>query len=328
MVSRFQRWLGLPTLGLAIALVVTVIGARLTTDSANLLLGIAWILATISLFSIPSIGQLNIIPRILCTLLFSSIVGLALHQLKWEDSASISQSNPTKNDLRAIAKAPVPGVSFLATTTAAEYAEGTMLKGIRWNRRYAPLNITILNASPTDAYSNLELVLAPHLAVRHAVYETTAQGVTIEPAVHIMYDFEVVRSDSKQRFASPAKLFATDAGYRLRCPRLGPGEHIDVLLVVVRVKEQYKLGEDYLNKPGFIIRVSSANKDGTNDRNHYFIRADVLGDPDVALGDRVLPTTLQIGGSYLLSEDKIDVSETIIVRDYIGENLPQIEKDK
>ncbi|WP_155969991.1 hypothetical protein [Nitrospira japonica] len=81
--STIQNWLALPTLGLAIALVVTVIGARLTTDSANILLAVAWILATISIFTIPPITQSDLIPRILYTLLLSSAVGLGLYQLRW-----------------------------------------------------------------------------------------------------------------------------------------------------------------------------------------------------------------------------------------------------
>ncbi len=219
-------------------------------------------------------------------------------------------------------------MAFIATTTGAEYAEGTIFKGIRWNQKYAPLQVTIRNSSPTEAYSNIDLVLDPRLAVRHATYETTTQGVTIKPAISITYSFEVIRPDTKQRFTSPAKLFATDSGYRLRCPRLGPRESIDVLLVIVQVNTQYHGGENFLNKPGLVIRQPSTNKDGTNERNHYFIRADVPGDPDVALGDKILPSSLQITGSYILGEDKIDVSETLLVRDFVGELLPNIMQGK
>lgn len=94
--SIIQDWLALPTLGLAIALVVTVIGARLTADSANLTLGLAWILATISIFTMPSIAQSNLIPRILYTLLFSSMAGLGLYQLRWVEPTPAVVNQPVQ----------------------------------------------------------------------------------------------------------------------------------------------------------------------------------------------------------------------------------------
>lgn len=81
--SPYQNWLGLPTLGLAVALVLTVIGARLTVSMANRILLLAFCLATVSVYELPPLARLEIVPRLLWACLVASIMGLLLFQLKW-----------------------------------------------------------------------------------------------------------------------------------------------------------------------------------------------------------------------------------------------------
>jgi len=85
MPSTLHDWLALPMVGLAVAIVLTVIGARLTTNSANGLLIAAWVLATASIFVLPFVAQLDVIPRILWTAMFASVTGLGLYQLRWAE---------------------------------------------------------------------------------------------------------------------------------------------------------------------------------------------------------------------------------------------------
>jgi hypothetical protein len=100
MPSTFHDWLALPMVGLAVAIVLTVIGARLTTNSANGLLIAAWFLATASIFVLPFVARLDVIPRILWTALFASVAGLGLYQLRWTDPVIVvsSQTEPLKSE--------------------------------------------------------------------------------------------------------------------------------------------------------------------------------------------------------------------------------------
>lgn len=90
MPSTFHDWLALPMVGLAVAIVLTVIGARLTTNSANGLLIAAWIFAGVSIFVLPFVANLDVIPRILWTALFASVTGLGLYELRWTDPIAVS----------------------------------------------------------------------------------------------------------------------------------------------------------------------------------------------------------------------------------------------
>lgn len=103
MPSTIQDWLALPTFGLAVAIVLTVIGARLTANSANALLIAAWVLATASICALPFVAKLDVIPRILWTALFASVAGLGLYQLRWIDPASMVAS---KAESQSIAHPP------------------------------------------------------------------------------------------------------------------------------------------------------------------------------------------------------------------------------
>lgn len=85
MPSTFNDWLAVPMVGLAVAIVLTVVGARLTTNSANGLLIVAWVIAIASIFVMPFVAKLEVIPRILWTALFASVTGLILYQLRWTE---------------------------------------------------------------------------------------------------------------------------------------------------------------------------------------------------------------------------------------------------
>jgi hypothetical protein len=85
MLVSIQNWFNLPTIGLAIALILTVIGGRLTTSGANTLLLVGWVLAGVSLFWFPLLKRLPWIPRSLCTMLLASVLGLILYGFRWTD---------------------------------------------------------------------------------------------------------------------------------------------------------------------------------------------------------------------------------------------------
>jgi hypothetical protein len=108
MPSTFHDWLALPMVGLAVAIVLTVIGARLTTNSANGLLIAAWVLATASIFILPFVAKLDVIPRILWTALFASVAGLVLYQLRWTDPVILvsSKAEPQSTAPASSAKPP------------------------------------------------------------------------------------------------------------------------------------------------------------------------------------------------------------------------------
>jgi hypothetical protein len=70
-----------PLLGLAIAIVLTVIGAKLTVGSSDLLLVLAWIFFAVSVYRTPPISHQVFIQRMLLVALLSCLAGLGLRWL-------------------------------------------------------------------------------------------------------------------------------------------------------------------------------------------------------------------------------------------------------
>ena len=65
----------------------------ITSNTANGLLIAAWILWTLSIFVLPFVAKLDIIPRLLWTALIAAVTGLGLYQLKWPDPVAVIETS-------------------------------------------------------------------------------------------------------------------------------------------------------------------------------------------------------------------------------------------
>lgn len=106
--SAIQGWLGLPTIGLAVAVILAVISPRLTASSANGLLVFAFFLACFSIYGLPYVANRPRIPRILLTTLAASMVGLGLYHFRWIEPPELQHGvrqygeNPPEPEPRAM----------------------------------------------------------------------------------------------------------------------------------------------------------------------------------------------------------------------------------
>jgi FtsH-binding integral membrane protein len=98
LLTSIEAFVQNPFFGLAVAIVLTVVGSKLTANASGLLLTIAWLLASVSLFRTVPIKDQKIIPRILWTTL-ASVVGLALYKLDtWNPQVVPSAAQPSALD--------------------------------------------------------------------------------------------------------------------------------------------------------------------------------------------------------------------------------------
>ena len=109
MVTAIEAFLANPFVGLAGAIVLTVVGWKLNADASDWLLAMAWFLATISLFRIPLVQRQVLIARVLWTMFGASLIGLGLHQIAtWNPLRTEATAAPPVSAENHAAAAPAP----------------------------------------------------------------------------------------------------------------------------------------------------------------------------------------------------------------------------
>jgi hypothetical protein len=117
--------------------------------------------------------------------------------------------------------------------TDGEYPMGTAISGIQWRKEFTELNIEMVN--PTDrVYEDLNLVIRPTEPVVAVEQISRFPGISFEDkndlTTHLL---DIPRQgDSK---AIPLDLLATDAGYRMRCPRLPAHSTIKIEMALANI---------------------------------------------------------------------------------------------
>src|SRR5659263_290586 len=81
--AHAEEFLKNPFLNIALAIILVVVGKRSGVMVEHVLLAIAWGIATISAYRAVPISLQPLIPRLLFSLLFSSVVGLCLYFILW-----------------------------------------------------------------------------------------------------------------------------------------------------------------------------------------------------------------------------------------------------
>lgn len=106
-VETVEKLLLNPFAGLAMALVLVVIGWKLNTSVSNWVLILAWIFFAISIFRTPPISQQVFIQRALWTMLFSSVIGLGLCALAGWQPNKVSESKSATPSFLFVLGAPL-----------------------------------------------------------------------------------------------------------------------------------------------------------------------------------------------------------------------------
>jgi hypothetical protein len=114
--------------------------------------------------------------------------------------------------------------------TDAEYAQGTKISGVAWRPEFTELNVMMVN--PTDrVYEDLNLVIRPTEPVIAIEQISDFPGVSFVDKNDFMARMLDI-SPSGSSKAIPLDLLATDAGYRVRCPRLPAHSTLKILIAL------------------------------------------------------------------------------------------------
>jgi hypothetical protein len=127
---------------------------------------------------------------------------------------------------------PLP---IFAMATDGEYPSGTEIAGIKWIPEFTELNIDIEN--PKDrAYEDLNLLIRPNEAVAAIAQTSGISDVSFEDKNNLSFHVLDSNLDTGNSTAVPFELLATDAGYKVRCGRLGPHTHLKIVMAIADIK--------------------------------------------------------------------------------------------
>jgi hypothetical protein len=130
--------------------------------------------------------------------------------------------------------APLSATGYM---TDGEYPAGKDISGIPWKTEFTELQVQFTN-DPDRVYEDLNIVIRPTEAIAAIKQITDVPGVSFagknDSAIHVVD----VNFQSGASNAIPLVLLATDAGYRMRCPRL-PGH--STLRAVIALAFQFQL---------------------------------------------------------------------------------------
>lgn len=313
MLSSFTVWLALPLVGLAVAIVLTVVGARLTSNTANGLLIAAWILCTLSIFVLPYVAKLDIIPRFLWTILIAAVTGLCLYQLRWPDPVAVTETSaPSSANQTTEQAAENFQLHFHAITRAVARQPGTIIGGIPWRSNYGELKIWIINPTDFD-YQRVDLQIMPDVAVTAAAQLTNIAGVSISINSNPDITLETVNTSSGKRVDMPLNIIASTVGYQLRCGLLPARSTVELIMAVVLMHDGNTTVE--VDK---VLRVNLS--DGTSVWSAHPKHTDKI------FGNKPVPNVVKVAGRYTVKQKEYQVSENIPVKDFVLDSMRDIPK--
>ena len=126
--------------------------------------------------------------------------------------------------------------------TLGVYPTGTVINGIEWKPEYTELRIWITNNSNVD-YEDLDILVRPSNPIVHAAQASSIPGVSLVDA-----DNASIRM-TQGKSAIPLDLLATDAGYRIGCPKLAPNTTIEIVMAIADIR--------YASSPGMPVTDSN-----------------------------------------------------------------------
>jgi hypothetical protein len=122
-----------------------------------------------------------------------------------------------------------------AFVTDAEYPAGTTIAGISFRPQFTELQVRILNSSDRT-YEDLRLLIRPIDPVAAIAQLTNVPGVSFEDKNGYSSRTMSIKPGETTANVVPLDLLATDAGYRMHCPRLPAGTFITIVLALADVR--------------------------------------------------------------------------------------------
>jgi hypothetical protein len=300
-----------PFFGLCVALVLVVIGTKLSTQGEQVVLLIAWCLFVLSVFRAYPISKQVLGPRILLTLLISSVVGLGLFSIiGWRPLLS---------------KFPL---NSFAIINDGDYPVGTNLGNIAWSTRFSDLRVVVINETDFD-YRDVDLTLQSDVPIAAIGQISSLPDVSFSPVADPTFSISLIDGATNKQRVIPLILVASDSGYRVRCGLLPHNRKLEIVIAAGEIIDFPKsvaapnpgavLQRDYVLRLG--MKDSKTKKDIGN---WYGYGADAKGRiEDIFKENKPIPKVIQINGSYKVNGEEETISQTIDAKDFIGDFLKQ-----
>jgi hypothetical protein len=162
---------------LAIALILLVLGWKMSARGANLILLLAWLILGGCVFRLPGLISLPLIPRWLSTVGVSAAIGLAIYYTLWTSVSAIS--TPESANIKFFAH-------ILSTPPA--HPPDTILGGIVWEQHYTDLRLDIINGSTLVQNLNIKISLDNDHLIAAVAQLSNFPSVTIFPTQDSPHD--------------------------------------------------------------------------------------------------------------------------------------------
>src|SRR6202142_1072834 len=303
-----EVFLSNPFFGLFVALVLVVIGIRLSTNGEQVILAIAWCLFFLSVLRTPPISRQDWIPRIFLTLAMSSFVGLGL--------CCIAGWRPLLSQFRA---------SLFAMVNDGNYPSGTNIGGIDWSPRFSDLRIVVMNASDSD-YNDLDLTLQPDVSVAAIGQISNLPDVSFSPVADPTYSITFVDGATKRQTAIPLVLVSSDGGYRVRCVLLPRKRKLEIIMAVGEIIDFPKPGKGNpagVLKKDYVLRIGLKDNQTQKDTGNWYGygRDGPKKIEEIYKENKPIPKAVQIDGAYTVDGELETVSQKIDAKDIVGDFL-------
>lgn len=212
-----EMFVGNPLFGLCAALVLVVVGTKLSTQGEQVILIVAWSLFVLSVFRTSPISKQDWLPRLLVTSAFASIAGLGLCLMTgWRP---------------VLSKFPI---NLFAMANDGNYPNGTKIGGIAWSTRFVDLRIVLRNETESD-YDDLDFTLQPDRPVAEIGQISNLPNVSFSPLADPTYSVVFVEGATKKQTTIPLVLVASDGGYRMRCALLPHKGKLEIVAAVAEI---------------------------------------------------------------------------------------------
>jgi hypothetical protein len=155
--------------------------------------------------------------------------------------------------------APLPVTAYV---TDGEYPEGTDISGIPWKPQFTELRVQFDN-NTDRTYEDLNIVIRPNDAVAAITQSTNVPSVSFEDKNDMSERIVDVDLGTGMKRTIPLDLLATDAGYRMRCPRLAGQTVVRVVMALADVRwnpnppSSVRLPSEIMREPEYIQKFKN-----------------------------------------------------------------------
>jgi hypothetical protein len=120
-----------------------------------------------------------------------------------------------------------------AIVTDAEYESGTIISGITWRSEFTEVNLRLANPTDRD-YDELNVLARPTdpVAAIKEVTDLHARFIDNKDFTNHLFEVDPTGSAKELGFV----LLATDAGYRIRCPKIPRHDTLQVVMALADIK--------------------------------------------------------------------------------------------